>query len=99
MGINVYQKGDLVRVSATFTDVNDSLIDPDTVVINITSPDGVTTSVDYASSPSVLIRESTGSYYYQADADQVGDWHYTWVSTGIGQATQIGQFAVEPLPY
>jgi len=99
MSVSVYQKGDLVRVSATFTDVDGNAIDPDTVAINVTSPDGVTDAVDYASSPSELIRTATGSYYYQVDADQVGDWHYAWVSTGIGQATQIGEFVVEPLPY
>lgn len=97
--INVYQRGDLVRASATFTDVNDAPIDPDTVAIDVTSPDGATRTVTYAASPTELIRESLGNYYYQIDANQVGDWHYAWVSTGIGQATQIGEFVVEPLPY
>ena len=100
MAINVYQDGDLVRVEATFTNADDQEIDPDAVTINVTRPDGTTTTTSWPDSPTVLVRESLGNFYIDVDTTGYpGDWHYAWVSTGTGQASQVGEFSVEPLSY
>ena len=99
MSISVYQKGDLVRVTGVFRDVDDTLIDPSVLVLKVTDPSGNTTELSYSESPSVVVRASVGNYYHDINVDEAGDWHYTWVSTGTGQATQLGEFVAEPLPY
>lgn len=92
--MNVYQKGDLVRISGVFKDVAGTLIDPGTVTLKVTKPDGTTTTYTYGGSPAV-VKDSTGNYHVDASADQTGRWLYTWISTGTGQAAENGEFLVE----
>lgn len=92
--MNVYQKGDLVRVTGVFKDIAGTLIDPSTVQLKVTKPDGTTTTYAFNGSPAVS-KDSTGNYHVDASIDQVGRWYYTWISTGTGQAAENGEFMVE----
>lgn len=94
MTINVYQKGDLVRVSGVFRDIALALIDPGTVALKATKPSGTTTTYTYAGG--TVVKDSTGNYHVDVNIDESGPWNYLWQSTGIGQAAEPGQFVVEP---
>jgi hypothetical protein len=92
--VNVYQKGDLVRVSGVFKDLTDVVQDPDTVSLKVTKTDGTQTIYVFNGSPAVT-RDSTGNYHVDVSVDQVGRWFYTWISTGLAQAAENGEFLVE----
>lgn len=84
-------KGDLVRVSATFKNSAGSAVDPGTVRFKFRTPAGAETTYTYPSSPQ-LIRDSTGVYHVDIDANLIGRWVFRWESTGVGQAAAEGQF-------
>lgn len=94
MSINVHHKGDLVRISGAFTDIAGAAVDPATVSLKVVDPAGVETEYTYAGA--TVIKAATGSYYKDLDANQAGEWHYWWESTGSGQGAEPGQFVVEP---
>lgn len=89
---DVWQKGDLLRLSAEFSDLNDNLIDPDVVAFYARKPSGTAFTRTY---PSSIVRTSAGNYHIDLDLDEVGEWGYTWSSTGSGQAAENGLFLVE----
>lgn len=95
MTINVYDVGDVPRISGAFTDANDDPADPSAVSLAYTDPSGNVTTLVYGVD-AALVKASTGNYYAEITADETGDWHYRWVSTGTGAGAQIGQFAVKP---
>ena len=95
MTINVYQKGDLVRVTGQFKDIAGTLIDPGTVKFKFTTPAGVVTTYTYGVD-GALIKDSTGNYHVDLSAGEAGPWFYRWENTGAGQAAQEGEFVVEP---
>lgn len=95
MSINVYDVGDLVTVSAAFTDVNGDPADPAAVSLAFEDPAGTVTTYVFGTDPEV-VKDSVGNYHVDIDADSAGDWHYRWIATGAGQGAQIGQFAVKP---
>lgn len=91
--MNLYQVGDLVRISAVFRDIAGTLVDPTTVALKVTKPSGAQNTYTFALSQ--VIKDSTGNYHYDAAADAAGLWRYTWSSTGAGQAAENGEFRVE----
>lgn len=94
MSINVHHKGELVRISASFTDIDGSAVDPTTVSLSVMDPSGNIDAYTYAASE--ITNSGVGSYYKDVDADESGDWHYWWESTGTGQGAEPGQFVVAP---
>ncbi|KKL22915.1 hypothetical protein LCGC14_2430680, partial [marine sediment metagenome] len=42
-----YDEGDLIRLSAAFTDLNDAAVDPTTVTVKHKTPDGTITTKVY----------------------------------------------------
>jgi len=97
MTISVYQKGDLVRITGAFTDVAGSAIDPTTVSLFVSNPAGGATEYVYLTDAAV-VKDSVGNYHADISATIAGDWRWWWEATGTGQAVQIGQYVVEPLP-
>lgn len=94
MSFNTYDLGDLVRVSAAFTDVAlGGAIDPDVVKLTIKEPDATVTTYVYGTDAE-LIKDSIGNYHADIDADQSGTWYYRWWSTGSGQAAAEKRFDV-----
>lgn len=76
-----FDKGDLLRVEATFRDLADELVDPATVTFKAKPPSGdVRTEVG--------AQDSEGVYHAEFDLDVAGSWHLRVESTGIGQAAE-----------
>lgn len=96
MGFNYHDFGKLVRLSCAFTNHEDDLaIDPDGVYLTIKTPDGESQTLQYGVDDAVVQSEA-GSYYYDADANQAGQWEYEWWSTGNGQGGCKRRFVVRP---
>lgn len=93
MTINSYDVGDLVRVSAAFTDDAGTATDPTTVSIAYKSPAGVTTTLVYGTDPEV-VRDSAGHYHADIDVTESGTWRFRWFSSGPGQAAEESRFYV-----
>jgi hypothetical protein len=62
--MNLYQVGDLVRISAVFRDIAGALVDPSTVSLKVTKPSGAQNTYTFALSQ--VIKDSTGNYHYDA---------------------------------
>lgn len=95
MGINVYHVGDLVRIDGDFKDDAGALQDPTGLSFKFEDPSGNETTYVYLTDAE-LVRDGTGEFHVDIDADEVGDWHYKWLATGTGQAAEPGQFKVAP---
>ena len=93
-----YEVGNLIRVSAEFTDPNndDAETDPTSVYLTVKSPSGTVVEYTYGVG-SDITKASTGNYYADVDADEPGRWWYRWYSTGTGQAAKEGSFIADPI--
>ena len=88
MPYNIYDLGDSIRVSATFTDADtQDAVDPDVVNLSIRTPDGTLTTYTYGVGGNV-VKADVGQYYSIVDVNQSGSWFYRWWSTGFGQAAK-----------
>jgi len=72
---NTYDKGDLVRLTGTFTDPNGALADPTAVTLRLRNPLAVATTP-------ATVKDATGVYHYDLTLDTVGEWFYRWEGTG-----------------
>lgn len=91
---NVYQVGDDVRCTGTFEDSDDVAIDPTAVFFLYKDPSGNVTTLEYLVDAAV-VKDSTGVYHVDVDADESGDWWYRFHSTGTGKAAGEKRFRVE----
>lgn len=94
--INHYDYGDVVRVTATFTDPNaaDAVVDPGTVSVSYKAPNAAVVTKVYGTDAEV-VKVSTGVYRMDIDVATVGTWYYRWFSTGIGKAAEEKSFIVD----
>lgn len=76
---NVYDRGDLVRITGTFT-VAGTATDPTTVTLKVKDPSGNVDTYTYALSQ--VTKSSTGVYYKDISLDEAGYWYYQWTGTG-----------------
>jgi hypothetical protein len=84
-------------VTATFTDITGTLVDPTSVELSVMDPSG---NIDtYTYSGGQVTQASTGVYRKDLQIDEAGDWRYWWESTGTGQGAEPGQFVVEGHPF
>ena len=79
--MNQYQRGDLVRTTATFTNLGGTATDPTTVTATVTNPAGSATAYVYGTD-AALVKSATGVYYVDVDANLAGLWASRWVGTG-----------------
>jgi hypothetical protein len=94
MPYNIYDLGDLVKVSATFKDAGTgAAIDPDVINVSIRTPTGVVTSYTYSVDAN-LIQENVGEYYAMVNANESGFWFYRWWSAGFGQTAKETKFEI-----
>ena len=92
--MNVYDYGDVVRCTGTYTDADGTAQDPAAVFFEFTDPSGNTTEYEYGTDEE-LIKSSTGVYYADIDCDECGFWYYRHYATGTGQAAVEGRFRVK----
>ena len=96
MAVNEYEKGDQVKVTATFTNAAGTEIDPTSVFFSYRTPNGTVTGWEYTVDAD-LVRSDTGIYYILLDLDsEVGEWRYRWYSTGTGKAAMRHKLIVKP---
>ena len=88
-----YDKGDVVRCSATFSNSAGVSIDPTAILFKFKTPAGATTTYTYGMD-SELVRDDTGDYHVDIDANEVGPWYFRFYSTGTGQAAAEAKFQV-----
>lgn len=96
MDYNTYDVGDLVRVSAAFTDEDGNPTDPDDVTLTILQPDG--TVIEKVTAD--LDNDVTGTWTYDvdttgADNSNWGNWYYRFVGTGAVQQTSESAFKLQ----
>ena len=85
---NFYQ-GNLIRVTATFRDIDRNLVDPTVVTARIEDPAGTETVYIYNSGPQI-VRVSVGVYYVDVDLTAKGIWYYRFEGTGAVKAASQG---------
>lgn len=85
--VNIYDKGDLVRCTGTFTDSETppNAVDPTTVSFKFKNPAGSVTTYVYGVDAQ-LVRSGVGIYYADISLTAPGIWRYRFESTGTGQA-------------
>lgn len=89
-----YHAGDLVRITAAWTDADGDPADPTAVFAAYSDPSGNVTTLEYNVDVE-LVRDSAGNYHVDIDADEAGKWRYRFYSTGTGQASSnTGQFLI-----
>jgi hypothetical protein len=93
MGNNIYDVGDLVRITATFQLDNGTLVDPTSVTFQY-KKDTETKVTKVYGIDSGVTRDSLGVYYNDIDCVESGLWLYRVYSTGNGQAAAEGKFTV-----
>jgi hypothetical protein len=92
--MNAYNVGDLVRLTATFTNTSGVAADPTAVscLVKLRYVIGAqTTTYTY---PASITKDSTGSYHVDVTPDAEGIWDYRWVGTGTVQAAGESAFNV-----
>ena len=85
--MSVYNKGDLLRVTGTFTNAAGTAVDPTAVILKHRNSAGTTTTLTYALAQ--LTKSATGIYYADVDLSSTGVWYFKFNSTGTGQAASI----------
>jgi hypothetical protein len=90
--MNVYDKGDLVLLSANFVNASNVATNPTTNVLKTKDPAGLIVIRTPTTNP------STGRFEYQLSLTgldaQSGQWSYWWQGTGAVQAVEEAQFKV-----
>ena len=92
--INKYDVNDLVRCSGAFTNSAGTAIDPTTVKFKFKTPDGTITIYTHGTDAQ-LVKDSTGNYHVDVNANAVGTWSYRFESSGTGQAAKEVTFEVK----
>lgn len=92
---NVYDKGDKIEVTASFSSrISGAPVDPATVTCKVKNPAGTITTYVYGTDPEV-VRDSQGNFHCKIDANSAGTWYYRFSSTGDYQAAAEGEFVVK----
>jgi hypothetical protein len=94
MSITTYDKGDSVRCRGSFKNSSNAAIDPTTVSFKYKDPSGNVATLVYGTDVA-LVKDSTGNYHVDVDADESGTWYYRFESTGTGQAADEESFIVD----
>jgi len=96
--MNTYVLGNLVRVSAAFTNSVGAAVDPAVVKCQVRKPDGSITTLTYGTDAAV-VKSAVGAYYLDVDANAEGVWRYRWYATGSGQAADEEAFEILDSPF
>jgi len=89
--VSIYDVGDVATLDFT-VELDEVLTDPTTITLTITDPDGGVTTKSLAD----VTRVSAGVYTYDQPVTIVGDWRYTWLTTGTVATAESGTFTALP---
>ena len=89
---NIYDKGDLVRVTVTFS-VGGVTTDPTTITLKVKNPAGTVATYTYALAQ--IVKSATGIYYKDISVTTSGAWYYNFAGTGTVEAADENGFAVK----
>lgn len=92
--MNVYQVGDVARLTATFTDSEGTATDPTTVTCYVKRRYQMVPETRTYTYPDGVEKDATGSYHLDVVPDATGIWDYRWVATGAVVAAEEGAFNV-----
>jgi len=93
MSANVYDVGDLVRVSAVFKNAAGVDTDPTTVSFKFRKPDGTVTT--WAVTAGQIVKDSTGNYHADLAVTNAGEWRHRFIGTGTVTAVEENSFLVK----
>jgi len=91
-----YDIGDLVRLSATFTDTAGALTDPTATTFSIKVPSGTVTTYTYGVTADI-VRDSLGLFHVDYSPLAEGIHYYRFVGTGACQTADEAPFYIRPL--
>jgi hypothetical protein len=91
---NTHDKGDLVRCVGVFTDANGDPVDPAVLIFKFKTPGGTITTYTFGVDAQ-LVKDSTGTYHTDVDANAAGTWEYRYEGTGTGQAAGEAHFFIK----
>jgi hypothetical protein len=97
--MNTYVSGSLVRVSGAFTGNNGAVLDPTVVKVAVLEPGAIVPTVKTYGTDAEVVKDGTGQYHLDIDANTSGVWRYRWFSTGNGQAANESAFEVAVSPF
>lgn len=90
--MTLYDIGDTVRVTVTFTNSAGTATDPSAVTLSVKDPKGTKTTYTYGSSS--MVKSATGIYYYDLTATLPGSYKYVWKGTGALVVAEENRFEV-----
>jgi hypothetical protein len=88
---NTYDCGDVVRLTAAFTDISNNPADPSSITLRVKQPDATVVVHNY---PGDIAKDSTGVYHFDLSISESGDWYYRFEGTGTVQAASETLFHV-----
>ena len=96
--MTTYAAGNMVRLTATFTDSAGVAVDPSSVHLLFAIIKPVASGVNsLAYGVNSIVKLGTGIYYHDLDVSSSGDYRYRWVGRGANAAAQESGFSV-PAP-
>ena len=90
-----YEFDDLIRLRASFKNVDGVLTDPTVVTLRVTKP-GMDPIIYTFGTDEELIKDSAGVYRLDWLCSVVGEHKYRWKGTGVVQIGARGGFFVNP---
>ena len=93
MSEKTFELNDAPRVTAEFLNPDGSAFDPSAVFFKFKNPSRIETVYQYGVD-AALVKDSTGNYHVDIDANAVGLWKWKFYATGSGQSAQAGEFQV-----
>jgi hypothetical protein len=89
-----FEEGDVVVCRAAFTNPSGgAALDPSVVKFRFKTPAGVVTTYTHGVDDEI-VKDSTGNYHVNLNANEGGTWKARFWSTGTGQAAEQVSFQV-----
>jgi len=92
---NRYHDGALVRLTASFTNIQGDYQDPTTITVRVKNPStGAVVTYTYAGGQ--VVKDDVGIYHRDVDTTDYpeGTWFYKWIGTGAVVAADQWAFVI-----
>ena len=91
--MNLYEQGNVVRVSVVFKNAAGVPTDPTAVTLRLRKPDTTVITYTYQSGAEI-VRDSAGAFHADIVVNKRGTWEYKWMGTGAVVASDENSFEV-----